>query len=114
IFCTSILTPAAKIFALGWCVLSVWSGSRRHLVTKTKALRLIAELGRWSKTDPFAIVFFVPLVHFGSLGSESAGWGATAFMMMTFLTMVASVTFDPRLMWDMAGRPVSNRGSEAR
>jgi paraquat-inducible protein A len=102
IFCTSILFPAAKIFALGWCVLSVWRGSRMRLVTKTKVLRVIAEMGRWSKTDPFAIVFFVPLVRFGSLGSEDAGWGATAFMMMTFLTMVASVTFDPRLMWDVA------------
>ena len=102
IFCTSILTPAVKILALGWCVSSVWRGSRRHLVTRTKVLRVIAELGRWSKTDPFAIVFFVPLVHFGALGSEDAGWGATAFMMMTFLTMVASVTFDPRLMWDVA------------
>jgi len=103
IFCTSILTPAAKIFAIGWCVLSVWRGSRRHLVTKTKVLRVVAELGRWSKTDPFAIVFFVPLIHFGPLGNEQAGWGATAFMLMTFLTMVASVTFDPRLMWDVAG-----------
>jgi paraquat-inducible protein A len=102
IFCTSILTPGVKILALGWCVLSVWRGSRRHLVAKTRVLRVIAEMGRWSKTDPFAIVFFVPLVHFGSLGSEDAGWGATAFMMMTFLTMVASVTFDPRLMWDVA------------
>ena len=102
IFCTSILTPGVKILALGWCVLSVWRGSRRHLVTKTKVLRIIAEMGRWSKTDPFAIVFFVPLVHFGAMGSEDAGWGATAFMMMTFLTMVASVTFDPRLMWDVA------------
>lgn len=104
IFCTSILTPGVKILALGWCVLSVYRGSKRHLVTKTKVLRVIAEMGRWSKTDPFAIVFFVPLVHFGSLGSEDAGWGATAFMMMTFLTMVASVTFDSRLMWDVAGR----------
>ncbi|HEY6516967.1 MAG TPA: paraquat-inducible protein A [Steroidobacteraceae bacterium] len=102
IFCTSILTPGVKIFALGWCVLSVWRGSRRHLVTKTKMLRVIAEMGRWSKTDPFAILFFVPLVHFGSLGSEEAGWGATAFMMMSFFTMAASVTFDPRLMWDVA------------
>jgi paraquat-inducible protein A len=102
IFCTSILTPAAKIFGLGWCVLSVWRRSRRHLIVKTKVLRVIAEMGRWSKTDPFTIVFFVPLVHFGALGSEGAGWGATAFIMMTFLTMVASVTFDPRLMWDVA------------
>jgi paraquat-inducible protein A len=100
IFCTSILTPAAKIFGLGWCVLSVWRGSRRRLVTKTRMLRIIAEMGRWSKTDPFAIVFFVPLIHFGALGSEDAGWGATAFLLMTFLTMIASVTFDPRLMWD--------------
>jgi paraquat-inducible protein A len=114
IFCTSILTPAAKIFAIGWCVISVWRGSRRHLVRKTRVLRMVAELGRWSKTDPFAIVFFVPLIHFGSLGNEDAGWGATAFMMMTFLTMVASVTFDPRLMWDVAGEPLPVAGSEAR
>ena len=103
VFCTSILTPAVKILALGWCVLSVWRGSRRHLVAKTRVLRVIAEMGRWSQTDPFAIVFFVPLIHFGALGSEGAGWGATAFMMMSFLTMLASVTFDPRLMWDVAG-----------
>jgi paraquat-inducible protein A len=109
IFCTSILTPAVKIFGLGWCVLSVWRRSRRHLIVKTKVLRVIAEMGRWSKTDPFAIVFFVPLVHFGSLGSEGAGWGATAFMMMTFLTMVASVTFDPRLMWDVADPGAATR-----
>ena len=100
IFCTSILTPAVKIFSLGWCVLSVWRGSRRHLVARTRVLRVIAEMGRWSNTDPFAIVFFVPLINFGGLGSEDAGWGAIAFMMMTLLTMLASVTFDPRLMWD--------------
>ncbi|MGH8290127.1 MAG: paraquat-inducible protein A [Steroidobacteraceae bacterium] len=114
ILCTSILTPAAKIFAIGWCVLSVWRGSRRHLVAKTRILRLVAEMGRWSKTDPFAIVFFVPLIHFGTLGNEDAGWGATAFMMMTFLTMVASVTFDPRLMWDLAGPTATVAGGGAR
>lgn len=107
VFCTSILTPGVKIIAIAWCVFSVWRGSRRHLVAKTKVLRLVAETGRWSKTDPFAIVFFVPLINFGALGSDTAGWGATAFMVMTFLTMVASVTFDPRLMWDTRGAPPS-------
>lgn len=102
VFCTSILIPAVKIFAVGWCVLSVWLRSDRHLVVKTGIFRIVAESGRWSKTDPFAIVFFVPLMNFGALGSGSAGWGATAFMLMTFLTMIASVTFDPRLMWDAA------------
>lgn len=102
IFCTSILIPLGKIIAVAWCVWSVWRGSARHLIAKTKIFRLVAELGRWSKTDPFTIVFFVPLMNFGALGSANAGWGATAFMMMTLLTMFASVTFDPRLMWDVA------------
>ena len=102
VFCTSVLIPMGKNVAVGWCVLSVWRRSRRHLVTKTKLFRAVAELGRWSKTDPFTIVFFVPLVKFGALASADAGWGATAFMLMTFLTFIASFTFDPRLMWDAA------------
>jgi paraquat-inducible protein A len=61
----------------------------------------VAELGRWSKTDPFTIIFVVPLVQFGGLASADAGWGATAFMAMSILTMLASTTFDPRLMWDV-------------
>jgi paraquat-inducible protein A len=102
IFCTSIVIPLAKIVVVGWCVLSVRRRSQKHLVAKTTAFRSVAELGRWSNTDPFTIVFFVPLVHFGALASANAGWGAPAFMMMSVLTMAASVTFDPRLMWDAA------------
>lgn len=102
IFSTSILIPVGKIAAIAWCVLSVRRRSRAHLAAKTKVFRLVAELGRWSKTDPFTIVFFVPLVNFGAFATASAGWGATAFMLMTSLTMIASNTFDPRLMWDAA------------
>jgi paraquat-inducible protein A len=102
IFCTSILIPVGKIAVIAWCVLSVWRGWRRHLVTRTKIFRVVAELGRWSKTDPFTIVFFVPLVSFGGFASADADWGSTAFMLMTTLTMIASSTFDPRLMWDVA------------
>jgi paraquat-inducible protein A len=102
VFCTSFLIPVLKILAIAWCVVSVWRGSHAHLPAKTRTLRVVAEWGRWSKTDPFTIVFFVPLMNFGALASASAGWGATAFMMMTLLTMAASNTFDSRLMWDAA------------
>lgn len=102
IFCTSILIPVGKIVAVAWCVLSVHRRSTRHLVAKTKLFRLVAELGRWSKTDPFTIVFFVPLVNFGGLASATAGAGAMCFMAMSIITMIASITFDPRLMWDAA------------
>ncbi|HVS77496.1 MAG TPA: paraquat-inducible protein A [Steroidobacteraceae bacterium] len=99
-FWTSILTPALMIGAVGWCVLSVERHSIRRLVLKTQLLRLVAETGRWSETGPLSIVFFVPLIDFGHLGAETAGWGATAFIMMTLLMIAASVTFDSRLMWD--------------
>ncbi len=102
VFCTSILIPVVKILAISWCVCSVWRRSARRLIAKTRTFRMVAELGRWSKADPFTIVFFVPLMNFGPLGSDSAGWGATAFMLMTSLTMFATNTFDPRLMWDAA------------
>lgn len=102
VFCTSIVFPVFKILAIGWCVLSVWRHSAKWLIAKTRLFRIVAELGRWSKADPFTIVFFVPLMNFGPLGSDSAGWGATAFMLMTTLTMFATNTFDSRLMWDAA------------
>lgn len=102
VFCTSILIPFGKLVVLAWCMLSVRRRTGARLRAKTKIFALVAELGRWSKTDPFTIVFFVPLINFGALASARAGWGAAAFMMMSILTMFASGTFDPRLMWDAA------------
>jgi paraquat-inducible protein A len=103
-FWTSILNPALMMAALGWSVVSVWRRSRRQLVLKTRLVRLVAEGARWSQTGPLTIVFFVPLIDFGPLGAEAAGWGATAFVLMSLLTIAASVTFDPRLIWDAAPR----------
>ena len=102
IFCTSIAIPMVKIAGLGWCMLSVRRRSKAHLVAKTRLYRFIDEIGRWSNVDPFTIVFFVPLMNFGALASADAAWGATAFMLVVVLTMLASRTFDPRLMWDAA------------
>ena len=101
-FWTSILNPALMMACLGWCVLAVWRRSGRQLILRTRLLRTVAEAGRWSETGPLSIVFFVPLIDFGHLGAESAGAGATAFIVMTLLIMAASATFDPRLMWDAA------------
>jgi paraquat-inducible protein A len=103
-FWTSIINPALMMAGLGWCVLSVRRRSGRRLVLRTKLLRTVSQAGRWTETGPLTIVFFVPLIDFGHLGAEAAGGGATAFVVMGLLLMAASVTFDPRLMWDAASR----------
>src|SRR5579883_2101357 len=109
-FWTSILNPALMLAALGWCVISVWRRSRRRLVLKTRLARIVSEAGRWSETGPLTIVFFVPLIDFGHLGAEAAGWGATAFILMSLLTIAASVTFDSRLIWDADPRAEARTG----
>ena len=103
-FWTGALTPAVMILALGWRVLSVWRRSGRRLVLKTRVFRLVCESGKWSKTGPFSSVIFVPLVDFGAFGTEAVAWGATAFIVMVLLVMLSARAFDPRLMWDAAGR----------
>lgn len=100
--CTSIGVPVAKLLGLGWFLLSIQRRSSKHLVLKTKLFRLIDESGRWSSVDPFIISVIVPLMHVGNLVVTDAGFAATAFIVVVALTMAASRTFDPRLMWDAA------------
>ncbi|MGH8180064.1 MAG: paraquat-inducible protein A [Steroidobacteraceae bacterium] len=102
IFCTSIAIPLLKLAALSWFLISVWQGSRYRLVLKTRLCRLIDEVGRWSCIDVFTIAVFLPLMQFRGMVSTDAASGATAFLLVVVITMMASHTFDPRLLWDAA------------
>jgi paraquat-inducible protein A len=104
IFCTSIAIPALKIGGMGWLLFSLRRRSRKHLVAKTKFHRFITEIGRWSNVDPFAITVFVPLMTFNTLAASDAAWGATAFIAVVILTLLATMCFDSRLLWDAAER----------
>ena len=103
IFCTSIAIPLLKLAVLGWLVVSVRMRSRRHVLLKTKLYRAVDEIGRWSGIDVFTIAVFTPILQFGSLISARAAMGAPAFMLVVVSTMIASHTFDPRLLWDGEG-----------
>ncbi len=107
IFCASIVIPVLKLAGLSWFMLSIRRKSNRHLVFKTKLYRFIDEIGRWSNIDPFTIAVFAPLMQFPPLVQSNAGIGATAFLAVVVITMVASRTFDPRLMWDAAEKAVA-------
>ena len=102
IFCTSIAIPLLKLAGLSWLLISVWHGSRSRLVLKTRLCRLIDEIGRWSCIDVFTIAVFLPLMQFHGMVSTDAANGATAFLLVVVITMLASHTFDPRLLWDAA------------
>lgn len=50
--------------------------------------------------DIFVITLTVALVRFQTLAVITAGPGALAFCAVVVLTMLASMQFDPRLIWD--------------
>lgn len=100
VFFASIVVPAVKLMVLGYLVWSVKYGSLLSLSARTRAFRVLVFVGRWSMLDVFVISILVAVVQLGSMATIEAGPGATAFAAVVVLTMLASESFDPRLMWD--------------
>ncbi|MNZ48762.1 Paraquat-inducible protein A [compost metagenome] len=100
VFIASIVVPTFKLVGIALLLYSV----QRHqpLSAKQRILmyRFIEWIGRWSMLDIFVIATLVALVRFGNLATIEAGPGAAAFATVVVLTMLAAVTFDPRLIWD--------------
>ena len=103
VFTASFAIPLLKLSGLAWLVQSVERSSRRRLPAKNRVFRFIREIGRWSMVDIFAMACFLPLMQFGRLAGARAMAGASAFLMVVLLTMLASEAFDPRRMWDSLG-----------
>ena len=109
VFFASILVPLFKL--LGLCLM-LWtahpaarrpSGSR-YLSRRTFLYHIVAWIGRWSMVDIFMESLLGALVQFGRLVTIDPGIGAVAFCAVVFITIFAAESFDPRLMWDAAGR----------
>jgi len=102
VFSASFAIPLLKMAGLSWCIVSVVRRSTHALGWKTRAYRIIEEVGRWSMVDPLTIACFVPVMHFNELIDGRAEPAATPFAAVVILTTLASKFFDPRLMWDVA------------
>ena len=99
----SVLVPLFKLGSLSYLLWSIRRGDRETLLARTRLFRVVALIGRWSMIDIFATMMLTALARFGWLGSVHPGLGASAFCGVVALTMWASKSFDPRLMWDAVG-----------
>ncbi|WP_090186030.1 MULTISPECIES: paraquat-inducible protein A [unclassified Duganella] len=108
IFIASIVVPVLKLVALGLLAWTAQRRSRWQPLQRTVLYRIVEFVGRWSMLDIFVITLTVALVRFQSLAVITAGPGALAFCAVVVLTMIASMQFDPRLIWD----PVDTHGEK--
>ncbi|MCY1267867.1 Paraquat-inducible protein A [compost metagenome] len=100
VFIASILVPTFKLVGIALLLYSVQRHQPMSARQRIVMYRFIEWIGRWSMLDIFVIATLVALVNFGNLASIEANLGAAAFASVVVITMLAAVTFDPRLIWD--------------
>jgi paraquat-inducible protein A len=100
VFMASIVVPGAKLASLSFLL---WTAQRRSTWRPKERARLFRAteyIGRWSMVDIYVGAVLVALVQLQPFASVEPGPGAIAFGAVVILTMMASLSFDPRLTWD--------------
>jgi paraquat-inducible protein A len=104
VFTASIVVPLMKLLGLSAMMTLTRLRCARWLIGRTRLYRFIDAIGRWSSIDLFMVSILVALVQFGTLTSVRPGEGSVAFAAVVIVTLLASRSFDPRIMWDAADR----------
>lgn len=100
LFVASVGVPVTKFLALGVLLITVQRGSARSQRERTQLYRGLELIGYWSMLDVFVAGLLTALVQFGALGSIEPRVGILYFGLVVILTMMATLSFDPRLIWD--------------
>lgn len=101
VFVASMVLPILKMIGLAILAYGAQTGSTRGLRQRTALYRMIERVGHWSMLDVFVVALLVTMVDFGRIAQVLPGPGIVAFGAVVVLTMLASSSFDPRLIWDV-------------
>lgn len=100
VFVASITIPMLKLVSLSFLLISVHLRSQWRPRDRTRLYRMIQGIGRWSMIDVFMISILVALIQLARIATIEPGFGAVCFAAVVILTMLATESFDPRLIWD--------------
>ena len=104
IFIASFVVPLFKLGVMILLLITVQRRSNWQLLLRTKLYRAVEVIGRWSMLDVFVVSLLTGLVQIDGFATVYPGPGIAAFAVVVILTMLASMSFDPRLLWDAAER----------
>ena len=102
VFLASIVIPLLKLIGLFFLVVSVKWGKDQRLRGRSRIYKFIDVIGPWAMLDVFLLAILVALVKLGDLAQVLPGPGLLAFTCMVVLTILASQSFDPKLIWNKA------------
>jgi paraquat-inducible protein A len=98
VFCTSILSPALKIIGLLFLSTTLnWRGWKK---TRTWVYQIIRIIDPWNMLEVFLLAISVSMIEMGRVATVHPGRGVFSFTAVVALTLLATLSFDPRLLWD--------------
>jgi paraquat-inducible protein A len=100
IFIASVVVPCMKFFVLGLLLICAQRRSRWAMRERAQLYRFIETIGYWSMLDVLVVALVAALVQFRALSTIEPRLGILFFGLVVVLTMLASMSFDPRLTWD--------------
>lgn len=100
IFFASVVVPCLKFFALGLLLVTCQRRSTWAMRERARLYRFIELIGYWSMLDVLVVALVAALVQFRSLSTVEPRLGILFFGLVVVLTMLAAMSFDPRLIWD--------------
>ncbi len=100
VFLASIVIPLLKLLGLFYLSVTTRAGSRRRRSERTWIYKFIEALGPWAMLDVFLLSILVALVKLDQLASVYPGPGLMPFTAVVALTILATSSFDPKLIWE--------------
>jgi paraquat-inducible protein A len=105
VFVASVAVPLLKLISLTFLLVGVQRGWRASPAQRAKLYRFLELIGRWSMLDVYVVTILVALVQVQSLAAVRPGSGVLAFAAVVVLSMLATMSFEPRLIWDALESP---------
>jgi paraquat-inducible protein A len=99
VFMASMVIPVLKLLGLLYIVVSTWLGFGKRMRERTRIYKFIDAIGPWSMLDVFLLAVLVSLVKLGSIATVLPGPGLIAFSLVVVLNMLATQSFDPKMIW---------------
>lgn len=102
VFLASIFIPFLKLailFYLSWEASFRSQKNESKSKFQTRLYRFIELIGRWSMLDIFLLAVLVAIMKLGPWTTVEPNIGSVMFALVVVFTMLASMSFDPRLIW---------------
>lgn len=100
VFIASVAVPLLKMLSLTLLLVGIQRRWHQQALQRAQLYRFLELIGRWSMLDVYVVTLLVALVQVQSLASIAPGSGVLAFAAVVVFSMLATMSFDPRLIWD--------------